>query len=151
MRKALRFGIIGGGLMGKEFASATARWCHLTGDLPMPEIVGVCSLLQQDLDWFSSNFSTVKYLTKDYQELLNKKEIDVIYCAVPHHLHEKIYCDIIRSGKHMLGEKPFGIDKAANDKILKACTENPNVLVRWRQRISLFSSMPATHPFCSRR
>ena len=78
MKKTLRFGIIGGGLMGKEFASAAARWCHLTGDLPTPEIVGVCSLLQQDLDWFSSHFSTVKYLTKDYQDLLEKKEIDVI-------------------------------------------------------------------------
>lgn len=138
MKKTLRFGIIGGGLMGKEFASAAARWCHLTGDLPTPEIVGVCSLLQQDLDWFSSHFSTVKYLTKDYQDLLEKKEIDVIYCAVPHHLHQKIYCDIIRSGKHMLGEKPFGIDKAANDEILKACAENPKVLVRCASEFPYF-------------
>ncbi|WP_261807696.1 Gfo/Idh/MocA family oxidoreductase [Paenibacillus sp. N3.4] len=37
-------------------------------------------------------------------------EIDAIYCAVPHHLHEQIYIDIIKAGKHLLGEKPFGID-----------------------------------------
>lgn len=28
-RKVIRFGVIGAGLMGKEFASAAARWCHL--------------------------------------------------------------------------------------------------------------------------
>ena len=27
--KTLRFGIIGAGLMGREFASAAARWAHL--------------------------------------------------------------------------------------------------------------------------
>ena len=27
--KTIRFGIIGCGLMGREFASAAARWCHL--------------------------------------------------------------------------------------------------------------------------
>ena len=37
---------------------------------------------------------------------------------VPHHLHAQIYCDIIRAGKHLLGEKPFGIDLAANEQIL---------------------------------
>ena len=28
--KKIRFGIIGCGLMGREFASTVARWCHLT-------------------------------------------------------------------------------------------------------------------------
>jgi prephenate dehydrogenase len=32
MRK-IRFGLIGCGLMGREFASAAARWCHLL-DMP---------------------------------------------------------------------------------------------------------------------
>jgi prephenate dehydrogenase len=29
--KEIRFAIIGCGLMGREFASAAARWMHLTG------------------------------------------------------------------------------------------------------------------------
>ena len=39
--KTIRFGLIGCGLMAREFASAAARWCHLTGDIPKPEIVGI--------------------------------------------------------------------------------------------------------------
>ena len=37
--KKIRFGIIGCGLMGKEFASAAARWCHFTEKITRPEIV----------------------------------------------------------------------------------------------------------------
>ena len=39
--KTVRFGLIGCGLMAREFASAAARWCHLTDDVPRPEIVGI--------------------------------------------------------------------------------------------------------------
>ena len=38
----IRLGIIGCGLMGKEAASAVARWCHLTEVEFAPEIVAVC-------------------------------------------------------------------------------------------------------------
>jgi 3-hydroxyacyl-CoA dehydrogenase len=31
--KTVKFGVIGCGLMGKEFASAAARWCHLTEEV----------------------------------------------------------------------------------------------------------------------
>jgi hypothetical protein len=45
-------------------------------------------------------------------------------------LHERIYIDTIRAGKQLLAEKPFGIDKKANDNILKAAEENPDLIVR---------------------
>ena len=40
--KRIRFGIIGCGLMGREFASAAARWCHLLDMDVRPEIVAIC-------------------------------------------------------------------------------------------------------------
>lgn len=127
--KTIRFGIIGGGLMGREFGSAAARWPHLTGELARPEIIGVCDPNPAALDWFR-RLGTVRYFTGDYQELLQRDDIDAIYCAVPHNLHAQIYCDVIRAGKHLMGEKPFGIDLAANQKILEAAAAHPNMLVR---------------------
>lgn len=109
--KTVRFGLIGCGLMAREFASAAARWCHLTGDIPKPEIVGICSVVPAEMEWFQKNFPDIKYAVSDYKELLDKDDIDAIYCAVPHNLHEQFYIDIIKSGKALLGEKPFGIDK----------------------------------------
>lgn len=129
MRK-IKFGIIGCGLMGKEFASAAARWMHLSTDIAIPEIVAVCDINPKTMDWFSKNVSTVKLITSDYRELLALKEIEAVYCAVPHNMHEQLYTDIINAKKHLLGEKPFGIDINANKAIMKAINENPEILVR---------------------
>ena len=129
-KKKIRFAIIGCGLMGREFASAAARWCHMTADIPAPEIVGVSDVNPNARQWFCDNFDTVKYSTSDYTELLDKEDIDAVYCAVPHNLHEKIYIDIINAGKHLLGEKPFGIDAEANRAIMDAIKAHPEVIVR---------------------
>lgn len=128
--KIIRFAVIGCGLMGREFASASARWCHIKADIPRPMIVGVCDVNPAAREWFTKSFPSVKYSTDDYLDLLEKDDIDAIYCAIPHNLHAKFYIDIINSGKHLLGEKPFGIDKAANDKIMEAVRKNPGVIVR---------------------
>lgn len=139
-RKKIRFGIIGLGLMGKEFASAVARWCHLLDDaLPQPIITGVCDTSNEaSRAWFINNFDSIKVSCTDYRELLASDEIDAVYCAVPHHLHEQIYIDILRSGKHLLGEKPFGIDLAANLKIQEEIEKHPELLVRCSSEFPYF-------------
>ena len=43
-----------------------------------------------------------------------------MYVAVPHHLHETIYCDVLAAGKDLLAEKPFGIDLDAAERIQAA-------------------------------
>ena len=126
----VHFGIIGAGLMGREFAAAVARWSVLLDLDVEPVIVGVCDTDPGCLDWYTENFQSVRIRTTDYRDLLASAEIDAIYCAVPHNLHAAIYTDIIRAGKHLLGEKPFGMDSEANEQIMQAVREAPDVLVR---------------------
>jgi predicted dehydrogenase len=57
---------------------------------------------------------------------------------VPHHLHEEIYIAAIEAGKHLLGEKPFGIDLKANENILRAVKEYSGVLVRCASQFPFF-------------
>ena len=128
--KTIKFGVIGCGLMGREFASAVARWCHLTDMKAKPEIIAVCDTNEAMLKWFTDALPSITQVTDDYKELLANPDIDAIYCAVPHNLHKQLYCDIIKAGKHLLGEKPFGIDKDANDEIMKCIKEHPEVFVR---------------------
>ena len=137
-RKQVRFGIIGLGLMGREFGSAVARWCHLLDDGPVPVLTAVCDKQKNLWDWFTGNFSSVKLATDDYHEMLASKEADAIYCAVPHSLHQKLYIDILEAGKHLLGEKPFGIDRAANDAILKVVRSHPELVVRCSSELPYF-------------
>lgn len=128
--RTIRFGVIGAGLMGREFASAAARWLHLLDLDFKPEIVAVCDTNEKALDWFRRSIPTLELATADYRELANDPRVEAVYCAVPHNLHTEVYTAIIEAGKHLLGEKPFGIDQAANQKILEACRRRPEVLVR---------------------
>ena len=128
--KKIRFGIIGCGLMGREFASALSRWCYLLENIPQPELVAVCDKNAASVKWFTDHFPSIGLVTDDYRELLRDPQVQAVYCALPHNLHAQVYCDIICAGKHLLGGKPFGIDKAANDQILQAIREHPGVLVR---------------------
>ena len=77
--KAIRFGIIGCGLMGREFASASARWCHLLEDIERPKIVAVCDFNPQATAWFEKNFSTIRFVTRDYRELLERADVEAVY------------------------------------------------------------------------
>ncbi len=108
----VRVAVIGAGLMGREVASAFGRWFSLLDCPVRPELVAVCDVNAAALDWFRQ-VPTVKYFETDHRALLARADIDVVYVAVPHHLHEALYLDVLRSGKDLLAEKPFGIDLAA--------------------------------------
>lgn len=129
MRK-VRFGIIGCGLMGREFASAAARWAHLPDLDVRPEIVAICDTNEALFPWYQNNFSAITQVTKDYHALLASKDIEAVYCAVPHNLHEELYCATIEAGKHLMGEKPFGIDSQANTAIMGCINRHPAIFVR---------------------
>lgn len=134
--KDIRVGIIGGGLMGREMASAFARWCAIT-DLPVrPVLVAVADLNPASLSWFECIPSCVQK-TADYRELLANPAVDVVYVAVPHNLHEKLYCDVLAAGKDLLAEKPFGIDLASARRILSA-VESSGRFVRCSSEMPFF-------------
>lgn len=139
--RIVKFGIIGCGLMGREFASAVARWCHLPDMDVKPQIVAVCDTSEKILKWYTDNFTSIKQVTNDYKQLLANQEVEAVYIAVPHNLHAELYCAAIEAGKHLLGEKPFGIDKADNEKISNCIKMHPNVLVRCSSESPFFPAM----------
>ena len=140
-QRVLRFGVIGCGLMGREFASAAARWAHLLEMDIKPEIVAVCDTNPKLMEWFSSNFESVKQSTTDFKALLENPEVDAVYCAVPHNLHEDLYIAILKAGKHLLGEKPFGMNLAQNTAILEELAKHPELIVRCSSEFPFFPAV----------
>lgn len=140
MSTKARIGIIGGGLMGREVASALSRWVVLEDYPVQAELVAVCDLVPKQRDWFR-RVSTVKLITGDYRELLASPEIDVVYVAVPHNLHESIYLDTLAAGKDLLAEKPFGIDLKAARRISDAAKSHG----RFVRCSSEFPFLPGAH------
>lgn len=123
MNDTVRIGIIGGGLMGREAASAFGRWFVLEDFPARAELVAVCDLQDKLLDWFRK-VPTVKQITKNHRELLASPDVDVVYVAVPHNLHESLYLDVLAAGKDLLAEKPFGIDLRAARVIRDAAAKS---------------------------
>ena len=133
----VRVAVIGAGLMGREVASAFGRWFALLDCPVRPELVAVCDVNAAALDWFRQ-VPTVRHFDTDHRTLLARPDIDAVYVAVPHHLHEAIYLDVLRAGKDLFAEKPFGIDLAAARRI----RDEANRLGRFVRVSSEFPFLP---------
>jgi predicted dehydrogenase len=130
-------GIVGGGLMGREVAAALARWPALADHPVRPRLTAVCDTNPAALEWFD-RIDTVRMKTTDHRELMRDDRVELLYIAVPHHLHEELYLDAISAGKDFLGEKPFGIDLAAGERIVEALRSRPELFVRCSSEMPYF-------------
>ncbi len=135
--RTINFAIIGCGLMGRELASAMARWNHLVGLDFRPCIIAACDTDKPTLDRFATMVDGVA-LQSDYRAILSDPKVEAVYIAVPHHLHADLYTAALAAGKHLLAEKPFGIDKPACDRIMAAVRANPKLLVRCSSEFPFF-------------
>ncbi len=64
----------------------------------------------------------------DYQTLLDDPDVDVVYIALPNHLHREWTIRAAEAGKHVLCEKPLAISAAECDEMIAAC-QQANVLL----------------------
>ncbi|MDB5048049.1 MAG: putative GFO/IDH/MocA family oxidoreductase [Fibrobacteres bacterium] len=126
--ESLNIGIIGAGLMGREIAAAAARGFVLDGFPIKLNVIAASDIDADRLNWFGK-VPGVKFLTRDYRELLKIGEVDAVYAAVPHHLHREVYADCLAAGKDLLAEKPFGMDLHAA-KALRAMADESGLFVR---------------------
>ena len=123
--------------MGREFASACARWLHLEPFGVRPRIASVCDTNPEVLRWYE-RLDPVPRLVSDYREVLEDERVEAVYVAVPHHLHEEVYVAALRAGKHLFGEKPFGIDLPANEAIGAEIARHPELLVRCSSELPFY-------------
>jgi len=135
--RVVNLGLIGGGLMGRELASAAARWVHLDDLGVRPRLVHVCDVQPPALAWYERLADTPR-LSGDPRAVLDDPEVEAVYIAVPHNLHAELYVAALEAGKHLMGEKPFGIDLPANDTIMDAVGGHPGLLVRCSSEMPFF-------------
>jgi len=98
MDKKMNIGIIGAGVVGERLINAVKRHPH-------GNIKGIYDVNMQRLEEMSVKYNIPT--AKSYHELLEDKDIDIIYLAVPPKYHYPIAIDIIKSNKHFLCEKPL--------------------------------------------
>ena len=110
--KKINWGIIGLGAIAQKFSEAFA-------DIKNSKLLAVSSHNHQKLEDFKKKFNIEeKFLFKDYENLLNCKDIDIIYIALPNSLHFHWIIESIKNNKNILVEKPatLNFDEAKNIK-----------------------------------
>ncbi|HMB62732.1 MAG TPA: Gfo/Idh/MocA family oxidoreductase [Eudoraea sp.] len=116
MKDTIGWGIVGLGNIAHSFA----RDLKL---VPDARLVAVASRSLSKAEEFGSQFGSV-YHFGSYQELFDCPEVDVVYIAVPHTLHAQLTMMAIHKGKHVLCEKPMGINSAQVEKMVAAAKAN---------------------------
>lgn len=109
----VRFALIGIG--------AVAAFHHIPGICidPRASLVAICDADEKLLAQRSSEWGPVKAVTK-YEQIVSDPEIDAVIIATPNHTHVPIAMACIKAGKHVICEKPIGIDAAEAVKLAYA-------------------------------
>jgi len=96
----INWGILGLGDIAQKFSDGFRETTN-------SKLLAVSSKNPEKLKKFESKFNIEKrYLFNEYENLLNCKDIDVIYIALPNSLHHHWVIKSIQNKKHILVEKP---------------------------------------------
>jgi predicted dehydrogenase len=111
----LRIGMIGCGEIGVRTAAAIASSEHAQHIM----VMDTRAALAQDL----GETYGVPW-TDRVEDLLANPAVEVVYIAVPHHLHASLTIQAAEAGKHILVEKPIAITLADAEAMIAAARAN---------------------------
>jgi UDP-N-acetyl-2-amino-2-deoxyglucuronate dehydrogenase len=112
--KLVRLGILGCG-------TASIPVCEAIITSPLTELAAVHDVNQDLANDLSQRFHVPRL--ESLEELLNDKNVDAVYVAVPHHLLASLTQMVLEAGKHALTEKPLAISLEEVDKLIVLATE----------------------------
>ncbi|NOY59681.1 MAG: Gfo/Idh/MocA family oxidoreductase [Calditrichaeota bacterium] len=115
--KKLKWGLIGcGDISGKRVAPALR-------DLDNCDLVSINRANYAKAEAFARQFGARKW-TKDWREIIEDDEIKAVYIATPVYLHAEMTIAAAKAGKHVLCEKPMGMNTGECDSMIDACESN---------------------------
>lgn len=66
-----------------------------------------------------------EYVTTEYEEILNDKEVDLVLIATRHNLHGPMVLQALEAGKHVFVEKPLALNRSELNAIEKFYQTTP--------------------------
>jgi len=124
--KTLRWGIMGNAKIARDWLIPAIRDCRYA------ELVAVAS---RDLDRAVVLANSLAENAESplafgsYEDLLASDEIDAVYIPLPNHLHIPWSIKALEAGKHVLCEKPLGLNSSEVVQLQDVANRYPDLLV----------------------
>jgi predicted homoserine dehydrogenase-like protein len=109
----INLGLIGSGIQGIHDTTTALK-------VDGVKLVAVCDLYTGRLDRAKELWGDSIAVTRDYRELLDRKDIDAVIVATPDHWHKKIAIDAMKAGKAVYCEKPMVQKWEEGQEIMKS-------------------------------
>ncbi len=125
--KRIGLAIIGAGRVGLFRGEVAAR--H-----PMVDFIGVCDLKKDRRDLVASKVNA-DFVTDDFQELLQRKEITAAIISTDEHLHVEPILAAVERNLSLMIEKPLATELKDSERVLKAIQKSKvDAVVGYTQR-----------------
>ncbi len=115
MAEQVCFGIIGCGVIGPTHAKAISS-------LPDARLVAVADVVAEQAQKLADRYGATPYT--NVQEMLDSEQLDVVNICTPSGLHGDVACQAMRSGRHVIVEKPMEISHGAIEQMLRVQQES---------------------------
>lgn len=96
----VRVALIGAGIIGHYDLETALK-------VPGVELAAVCDLYDGRIARAREKWGKQIFTTRDYREILQRKDIDAVLVCTPDHWHDRISIDAMNAGKHVYCEKPM--------------------------------------------
>jgi predicted dehydrogenase len=110
LAEKFRFGIVGCGVIGPVHAEAIAS-------LPDAQLVSVVDLDAEKAQKLARQYGATPYT--QLQHMLDSERVDVVIICTPSGSHGALACQVMRSGRHVIVEKPMEITREAINEMLR--------------------------------
>jgi len=125
----IQLALIGAGIQGQGDTKTAVQ-------VPGVKLVAVADCYDGRLAHSKELWGNDIFTTRDYREILARKDVDAVLIGTPDHWHRQIAVDAMKAGKDVYCEKPMVHAHSEGPEMIEAARANNRILQIGSQRVS---------------
>src|SRR5664279_3127214 len=125
----IQFALIGAGIQGQSDTKVAVL-------VPGVKLVAVADCYDGRLAHSKELWGDDIFTTRDYNEILARKDIDAVIIGTPDHWHKRASCDAMKAGKDVYCEKPMIHLYADGPEMIETARQTKRIIQIGSQRVS---------------